>query len=270
MNHSNTPTPSQNTATLPADIRTEAALAGNPLLDFSSFPVFDRFDPKFIGPAIDQLLARAEAAVQRAQDPATPALWDEFVVPLELATEELGRAWGMVGHLNAVADSPELREAYNANLPRVTQFWTALGQNHKLFAKYRELSDSAAGQALGPVKRKIIENALRDFRLGGAELVSPASEQFAQIQERQAQLSQKFSENVLDSTNAYELLIDDESQLPGVPDDVKAAARQAAQGQGQGRLSVHAANAQLLADDAILREPCPQGNALSRLCDALE
>ena len=213
-----------------ADAATEA---NNPLLDFSSFPVFDRFRPALISPAIDQLLASAEAAVRHAEDPATPALWDEFVVPLELATEHLGRAWGMVGHLNAVADSPELREAHNANLPRVTQFWTALGQNQKLFAKYRALANSPTGMALDAARKKIIENALRDFRLGGAELASPASERFAEIQERQAQLSQKFSENVLDSTNAYELLIDDEAQLPGLPGDVMAAARQSAQAKGK-------------------------------------
>ncbi len=201
----------------------------NPLLDFSSFPVFDRFTPSVIAPAVDQLLANAEAAVKHAEDPATPARWDEFVVPLESATEQLGRAWGMVGHLNAVADSPELREAYNANLPRMTQFWTALGQNRQLFEKYRALADSADGQSMDAVRKKILANALRDFRLGGAELVSPASEQFASIQERQAELSQKFSENVLDSTNAYELLIDDESQLKGLPDDAKSAARQSAQ-----------------------------------------
>ncbi len=225
----------QTTTTSSAQIPATASTsdANNPLLDFSSFPVFDRFDPTLIGPAVDQLLAIAEAAVQRAQDPATSALWDEFVAPLELATEHLGRAWGMVGHLNAVADSPELREAYNANLPRVTQFWTALGQNHQLFAKYKALASSPSGQALDAVRKKIIDNALRDFRLGGAELTSPDSEQFAQIQERQAQLSQKFSENVLDSTNAYELVIDDESQLTGLPDDVKAAAKQSAQAKGK-------------------------------------
>jgi oligopeptidase A len=205
----------------------------NPLLDFSSFPVFDRFEPKLIAPAIDELLARAEAAVKLAEDPATPALWEAFVEPLESATEHLGRAWGMVGHLNAVADSPELREAYNANLPRMTQFWTALGQNPGLFAKYRQLADSPAGKTLDSVKQKIMSNTLRDFRLGGAELVAPASERFAEIQERQAQLSQKFSENVLDSTNAYELLIDDEAHLAGLPDDAKAAAKQSAQAKGK-------------------------------------
>lgn len=205
----------------------------NPLLDFSSFPAFDRFEPGQISPALDALLAQSQAAVDRAQAPSTLATWNDFVEPLERATERLGRAWSMVGHLNAVADSPQLREAYNANLARVTQFWTALGQNRVLFEKYKSLSTSPAGQGLSPVRRKIIENALRDFRLGGAELQTPAAERFAAIQDLHAQASQKFSENVLDATNAFELLITDEAQLFGLPEDAKAAARQSADRKGK-------------------------------------
>ena len=204
----------------------------NPLLDFSGLPRFGAFRPEHVTPAIDILLAQARNAVDKAEAATTSATWDDFVSPLELATEQLGRAWGMVGHLNGVADTPELRAVFNENLPRVTEFWTALGQNEALFAKYKALSQSAEFAQMSPPRRKIVTNALRDFRLGGAELVSPARERYAEIQEQQAALSQKFGENVLDATNAFSLDIHDEATLAGLPDDALAAARQEAERAG--------------------------------------
>ncbi|HVL56827.1 MAG TPA: M3 family metallopeptidase, partial [Burkholderiaceae bacterium] len=205
----------------------------NPLLQFDGLPRFAAFRPDCVTPAIEQLLAEARAAVARAEDPATPPSWDEFVQPLEDATERLGRAWGIVSHLNSVADTPELRATYNDNLPKVTEFWTALGQNQALFEKYKALHGSAEFGALGPARRRIVENALRDFRLGGAELISPARERYADIQERQAQLAQKFSEHVLDATRDFGLLIEDPARLDGLPDDAIAAARQDAERDGK-------------------------------------
>src|SRR5690606_19359761 len=121
---------------------------------------------------------------------------------------------------------------YNANLPKVTEFWTELGQNRALFEKYRRYAASDEFASLTPARRRIVENALRDFRLGGAELESPARERFAEIQQRQAALAQKFSENVLDATNAYVKIVTDEAQLDGLPDDAREAAREAARRDG--------------------------------------
>jgi len=205
----------------------------NPLLDFSDLPAFDRIEPAHIAPALDILLADARAALERAVDPALPPTWDNVVVPLEDATEKLGRAWGVVGHLNSVADSAPLREAYNANLPRVTQFWTELAQDTRLFERYKALRADAEFDRLGPARRRIIENALRDFRLGGAELVSPARERFAEIQDRSAALAQKFSENVLDGTNAFELIVESADALAGMPADAIEAARASAEQAGK-------------------------------------
>jgi len=142
----------------------------NSLLDFSDLPRFDIFSPEHVTPAITQLLDEARALVGKLEAPGTIADWDSFVEPLERVTERLGRAWGVVGHLNAVVDTPELRATYNENQPRVTEFWTELGQNLKLFDKYKALQTSAGYRALSPARRKIIDNAIRDFRLGGAEL----------------------------------------------------------------------------------------------------
>ncbi|WP_028310361.1 M3 family metallopeptidase [Derxia gummosa] len=200
----------------------------NPLLDFSGLPRFGDIKPEHITPALDALLADCKATVDQLESPDLPADWDSFVTPLDDATEKLGRAWGIVGHLNSVADTPEQRAAYNENLPRVTEFWTALSQNEALYGKYKALRAGAGYEALNGARRKIVENSLRDFRLGGAELADAAKERFAEIQERQAELSQKFSEHVLDATNAWTLHIDDEADLAGLPDDAKQAAAERA------------------------------------------
>jgi oligopeptidase A len=206
-------------------------LDNNPLLDFSGLPRFADVRPEHVAPAIDRLLGEARAAMRRAE--AAPATWEAFVRPLEDATERLSRAWGQVEHLHAVLDSPPLREAYNATLPKTTQFWTELGQNHKLFEKYRALKASDEYAGLAPARRKLVENALRDFRLGGAELPEAQKPRYAAIQEELASLSAKFSENLLDATNAYAIVVEDEKRLAGIPADALQAAREAAEKEGK-------------------------------------
>ena len=188
----------------------------NPLLDFSGLPRFDAIRPEHVGPAIDALLADAEAAVAVAENVA-PVSWSTFVTPLEDATERLWRAWGQVGHLQAVVNTPELREAYNANLPKVTRFGSALGQNLALFRQYKALAASAEYAGYDAIRRKVVENALRDFRLGGAELDEAAKARFSAVQEELAALSAKFSQNVLDATDAFALYVEDEARLAGLP-----------------------------------------------------
>ncbi len=205
----------------------------NPLLDFSGLPRFDAIKPEHVTPAVDALLEQCRAVVAKLEAPDTPATWDGFVEPLENATERLHRAWGAVGHLNAVVDTPELRAAYNENQPKITEFWTELGQNPALYDKYKALQASSEFATLSAARKKIIDNALRDFRLGGAELPEQQKQRFAEIQEALAALSTKFSENVLDATNDYALFVDSEAELSGLPDDVKLAARAAAQKDGK-------------------------------------
>jgi oligopeptidase A len=205
----------------------------NPLLDFSGLPRFDAIKPEHVTPAIDDLLARNRAVVEQLQAPSGQVSWDGFVTPLENATELLGRAWGIISHLNNVVDTPELRAVYNENQPKVTEFWTELGQNEALFAKYKALRASAEFDTLSPARKRIVDNAIRDFRMGGAELPEDKKERFAEIQEQHAAVSTRFSENVLDATNDYKLLVADEADLAGLPADVKAAARAAAEKEGK-------------------------------------
>jgi len=205
----------------------------NPLLDFSGLPRFDAIKPEHVTPAVEQLIAHASAVVGALEAPSAEVTWDNFVTPLEQATERLGRAWGVVNHLNNVVDTPALRAAYNENQPKITEFWTALSQNEALFAKYKAIQASPAYATLSPARRKIVENAVRDFRLGGAELPPAKKQRFAEIQEQHAAVSTRFSENVLDATNDYKLLVEDERELAGIPEDVKQAARAAAEQDGK-------------------------------------
>jgi oligopeptidase A len=205
----------------------------NPLLDFSGLPRFEEFKPEYVTPALDRLLDENRQLVERLADPAIPATWADFVEPLENGNERLGRAWGQVGHLNAVMNSPELRETYNANLPKVTQFYSELGQHQGLFEKFKRLRGSAGFHALTPAQRKIVENELRDFRLGGAELSAEHKARFMEIRERLSQLSSRFSDNLLDATNAFEHYVTAEKELAGLPEDVVQAAREAAQAAGR-------------------------------------
>ena len=164
--------------------------------------------------------------------PTTPPLLDairpSIARELGVATEKLGRAWGAVSHLKSVADNPELRAAYNAALPHVTEFWTRLGADERLFAKYKAIDL----QTLNPEQRQAHKNAMRNFVLGGAELTGVARERFAEIQDQLAALSQKFSENTLDATDAFSYYAT-EAEMLGVPEDVQQTARAAAQAQGK-------------------------------------
>ncbi|MDO5103528.1 MAG: M3 family metallopeptidase [Lautropia sp.] len=208
----------------------QTATPHNPLLDGpKSLPRFSEVRPEHVSPALDTLLAEAEEALTQVTADGTPATWQDVALPLQRGTERLSHAWGLVQHLNSVADSPALRETFNQNLPRVVEFWTRLGQNSALFSKYKALKHGEGYQALDGARRKALDNEVRDFTLSGAELQSPARERFAAIQEELAALTQRFSENVLDATNAFELIIPDtpegRERLAGLPDDAVTAAR---------------------------------------------
>jgi len=205
----------------------------NPLLDFSGLPRFAEVKPEHVAPAIGQLLGENRALIERLLAGSSAAAWDNFVQPLTDANERLSRAWGQVGHLNAVMNSPELREAYNATLPKVTQYYAELGQNLALFDKFRVLRNSPEFAGLSAARKKIIENELRDFRLGGAELPAAQKARYLEIQERLADLSSRFSDNLLDATNDYTLLIESKDDLSGLPDDALQAAQEAARAAGK-------------------------------------
>jgi len=195
----------------------------NPLLSTAPLPEFAAITPEHVQPAITELLAAAQAALDEAVKPETPADYDTLSRILDTATERMGTAWGAVGHLNAVADTPALREAYNAMLPAVTEFSTAMGANEALFAKYKAVV-AAQGDSLSAPRRQLLKHAIRDFVLSGAELQGEARERYAAIQERSAELQQQFSEHVLDATDGWSHVASAD-ELAGVPQDVLDATK---------------------------------------------
>lgn len=205
----------------------------NPLLDFSGLPRFAEIRSKHVAPALDQLLMENYALIERLLADAAVPTWNNFIQPLTDANERLSRLWGQVSHLNAVLNSTPLREVYNANLPRVSQYYAGLAQNLALFQKMKAIRASAEFGTLGVPRQKIIENQLRDFRLGGAELPQAEKARFLAIQEELSTLCSRFSDNLLDATNAYTWLVEDEAELSGMPADERQAAAEAAQEEGK-------------------------------------
>lgn len=231
----------------------------NPLLNATGLIDYSAIKPTDIAPAVDQLAQQLQDTITQVTAPDTPATWEAVVQPLELATLAFTRAWGVVGHLQSVVDTPELRDAYNAKLPMVTQLFIDLSQNEALFAKYRAMKASDAFATLSDVRRRIIYREIRDFRLSGAELPETERARVKAIGERLSMLNQKFSENLLDATNAWHLLIEDEARLAGIPADTKAmyATNAKAAGQTGWRITLHFPSylpVMQYADDRALRE----------------
>ncbi|MGB7536211.1 MAG: M3 family metallopeptidase [Azonexus sp.] len=206
--------------------------ATNPLLDFSNLPRFDLVQPGHVKPAVESLLAAGRELITRLTEEATPSTWKDFAGALADGLEPFGRAWGIVGHLHSVNDVPAWREAYNEMLPEVSRFYAELGQNLKLFEKYKALRDSHEYATLTREQKKVVDNEIRDFRLSGAELPEDQKPRFQAISEELSQLSARFAENLLDATNAFAEVITDEARLAGLPDDIRQAARSAAEKAG--------------------------------------
>jgi len=204
----------------------------NPLLDFSDLPRFDLVQPEHVKPAIESLLTNGRELIERLTAETTPATWKDFAGALSDGLEPFGRAWGIVGHLHSVNDVPAWREAYNEMLPEVSRFYAELGQNLKLFEKYKALRQSAEYATLSIEQKKVVDNEVRDFRLSGAELPEDQKPRFQAIMEELSQLSAKFAENVLDATNAFAEIVTDEALLAGLPADAKQAAKTAAEKAG--------------------------------------
>jgi len=200
----------------------------NPLRQTGGLPLFDEIKPDHVNQAIDELLKSASNALERVTKSDFPSTWHDIAKVLDVCTEQLSRAWGAVSHLNSVADTPELRAAYNDALPKVTEFWTKLGSDEKLYAKYKAVDPAQ----LDAAQKQALKNALRNFVLGGAELQGEVKLRYAAVQERMAELTQKFSENALDATDRFSLFVS-RDELTGAPDDVIQTARAAAEKDGK-------------------------------------
>jgi oligopeptidase A len=201
----------------------------NPLLANAALPLFSKIKPEHIEPAIDHLLAEARALVAECLQANQDYTWENLVEPLEDMENKLSKAWSPVSHLNSVCNSDELRDAYNACLPKLSEYSTEMGQNEALFKAYRAIADSAGFTQLDVAQQKIINNALRDFRLSGIDLDSDKKQRYKEISLEQSSLASKFGENLLDATNAWSMLIKSRQTLAGLPDSAMAQAKQTAE-----------------------------------------
>ena len=191
------------------------AMPVNPLLNFDSLPAFDRIEPAHAVPALTQILAQNRARLAELTQQKNPT-FESLVLPVEELGHRLARVWSPVGHLNAVANSDPMREAYNACIPLLTEYSSELGQNAELCAGYRHILESQ-GARLDAGQRKLLENALRDFRLAGVDLPPDRKNRFREVMQELARLSSKFSENVLDSARTYTRAVTDDAELNGLP-----------------------------------------------------
>lgn len=206
--------------------------ANNPLLQDFDLPPYSAIRPEHVEPAIDSILGDNRVAIlELLSRPADSLDWQTLVIGLDELNDRLGRAWGPVGHLNAVCNSPELRAAYEACLPKLSAYWTELGQNRALFEAYQALAQRPEAAGYEVAQKTILDHALRDFRLSGIDLPPVEQQRFGEIQMKLAELGSRFSNQLLDATQAWTRHITDERLLAGIPDSAKAQSGRGSQGQ---------------------------------------
>ncbi len=203
----------------------------NPLLEFSGLPPFSQLKPEQVEPALDYLLAENRAQIEQLLASNESYTWRNLVEPLESLEDRLERAWSPISHMNSVVNSDALREAYNACLPKLSDYATELGQHEGLFNAFRSIAEGDEYQRLDSAQRKVIDNAMRDFRLSGIDLPQEKKKRYKEIKQELSRLSSRFEENVLDATNAWRKHITKQDELAGLPESALAMAAQSAQGE---------------------------------------
>lgn len=234
-------------------------MSSNPLLHFSGLPKFNEIKPEHVGPAIDSLIAEGRALVELVATSQESPTWENFALKLEDHSEKLGRAWSQVGHMNAVVNSPELREAYNDNLQKLTDFGSDLAQDTRLYEKFKAIQASPEFKQLSATQQTIINHEVRDFKLGGAELPAEEKARFKTISEELSKCSSKFEENIMDNTTDFKHIVESRDDLTGLPADAIEAAADAAKADGKAgyQFSLHAPSLSPVlsyADNRALRE----------------
>ena len=238
----------------------------NPILFRDSLPLFDQIKPSHISPAIEGILKEANSLIHSLKVMGGSISWENFVEPIEMVSEKISRAWGQIEHLNAVVNSDDLRKAYNDNLIKLTEFYTNLSQDEALYKKYQSLKDGEIFKSLTPSQKRIIDNVLREFKLGGAELNELEKARFKVIQEKLAKLSTQFEENILDATNEFSIFVGDADDLKGIPEEnIKKAQSEAIEDKKEGyKFTLHFPSylpVMQYAEDRNLREKLYRGYA---------
>jgi oligopeptidase A len=213
----------------------------NPLLDFTALPRFSAIRAEHVAPAIDTLITEGNATIERLAAADAEPTWENFVEPLDDANERLSRAWGQVGQLNAMMNSPSIREAYNASLPRIAQFFAAQGQDQRLYAGFKSLAAASAFAGYSPARKRFVENQLRDFRLAARSCPPPQKARFMECRRSSRGLGSRFQDNVLGRHQRLRPLRRGRARASGIPADVRETAREAARKDGRDgwKLTLH-------------------------------
>lgn len=204
----------------------------NPLLNYTGLPAFSKIKPEHIKPAVEAVIKTCRETIEAVSQIENPT-WENFYLPQAAAGDQFSRAWSPVGHLNAVKNSPELREAYQACLPLLSEYSTWAGQHKGLYEGYLKLKNSPAFESYSLAQKKAIENSLRDFELSGISLPEDKQKRYGEISARLSELSSDFSNNVLDATMGWDIVITDESQLKSLPESALEAAKLSAESKGK-------------------------------------
>ena len=204
----------------------------NPLLNYTGLPAFSKIKPEHIKPAVEAVIKTCRETIEAVSKIENPT-WENFYLPQAAAGDQFSRAWSPVRHLNAVKNSPELREAYQACLPLLSEYSTWAGQHKGLYEGYLKLKNSPAFESYSLAQKKAIENSLRDFELSGISLPEDKQKRYGEISARLSELSSDFSNNVLDATMGWDIVITDESQLKGLPESALEAAKLSAESKGK-------------------------------------
>jgi oligopeptidase A len=205
----------------------------NPLLEITELPQFSKIKAEHVVPAIEQLLDQARQTIATQLQNGAPYTWQSLVEPIEAAEDRLNKAWSPVSHMNAVINSDDMREAYNACLPKLSEYATETGQNLELYQAYKSIHDSAEFASLDRGQQKMINNALRDFHLSGVDLAADKQARYKEISQQLSKLASQFEENLMDATNAWQKVITDVEQLQGLPESALAQAKQSAEAEGK-------------------------------------
>ena len=201
----------------------------NPLLETHELPPFSKILPEHIKPAVEKIIKDNETAVDELLAAKQEFNWKNLQEVLDKLDDRLSQSWSPVGHMNAVVNSDKLRDAYNSCLPILSEYSTRIGQNHKLYKAYQSIADSDGFNSLDKAQKKIINDALRDFRLAGVSLEDEKKERYGEIKKQLSELTSKFSDSVLDATMAWNKIITDQSELSGLPETALAGAKQLAE-----------------------------------------
>jgi len=201
----------------------------NPLLNQNGLPAFSRIRPEHLKPAVEQLLAESREQVELLLESNTQYTWDNLIAPLEAMDDRINRAWSPVSHMNSVVNSDALRDVYNECLPILSEYGTEMGQHEGLYRAYRQIADGDEYTRLDMAQKKVIDNALRDFRLSGIELDQQARDRYKKVLQDLSRLASKYSDNVLDATNAWHRQVTDEALLEGLPESARSLAKQTAE-----------------------------------------